>query len=178
MSPRLPKRTVLAVALATAALLVAAAPLATAAPATQLRAGVPACKSSNLVVWILNGAGSGTAGSFYYKLEITNLTRQTCTLRGYPKAFPVGLSGKRVGPSASREPGKQRTVTLGPRESAKATLRMADPGAFSPSECHAVLAAGLRVTAPGGTTSQFVPFPSETCSRQPTQSVISVGPFS
>ena len=32
----------------------------------------------------LNPEGSGTAGSFYYKLEFVNLSGRTCTLAGYP----------------------------------------------------------------------------------------------
>jgi hypothetical protein len=179
MIARLPKPALLVAALAAAALLVTAAPLATAAPASRpLAATAPACKTSQLVIWIFNG--EGTAGSFYYQLNFTNLSDSTCTLRGYPKAFAVDLQGKRVGPNASHEAGKAKTVTLRGGESVTVAskLRLVDPGVFSPAECHPTVVAGIRVTPPGQSASKVVPFPSETCAREPSESAISVGPVS
>jgi hypothetical protein len=171
------KRTAVAVALAAAALLVAAAPLASAAPpATQSRAAAPACKTSQLVIWIFNGQGA--AGSFYYELNFTNLGGSTCTMRGFPKVFGVDLQGKRVGLDFAHEPGKQKLVTLpgGGSETATATLRVVEAGNFSPAECHPTKIAGVRVVPPGQSASKVVPFPSETCAQEPTESAASVGP--
>lgn len=177
MIARLPKPALLAVALAAFAVLVAAAPLATAAPASRpLAATAPPCKTSQLVIWIFNGQGA--AGSFYYELNFTNLSGSTCTMRGYPKAFGVDLQGKRVGLDFAHEQGKQKLVTLrgGGSETATATLRVVDPGAFSPAECHPTKIAGVRVVPPGQSASKVVPFPSETCAQEPTESAASVGP--
>jgi hypothetical protein len=177
MLARVPKPAFLGAAFAAAALLVAAAPLASAAPpAAQSRAAAPACKTSQLVIWLFNG--QGTAGSFFYELNFTNLSNSTCTMRGYPKAFGVDLQGKRVGLDFADETGKQKLVTLpgGGSETATATLRLVDPGAFSSAECHPTKIAGIRVTPPGQSASKVVPFPSETCAREPTESAASVGP--
>jgi hypothetical protein len=172
-----PKGALLAAALAAIALLVAAAPLASASPpATSSRAAAPPCKTSQLVIWIFNGQGA--AGSFYYELNFTNLSNATCTLRGYPKAFGVDLGGKRVGPNFAHEPGKQKLVILrgGGSETATATLRVVEAGNFSPAECHPTKIAGVRVVPPGQSASKIVPFPSETCAREPAESAASVGP--
>jgi hypothetical protein len=177
MISRLPQRTVLAAALALAALLVAAAPLAAAASsAAPRRATAPPCKTSQLVIWI--SEAQGTAGSFFYKLNFTNLSEGTCTLRGYPKAHAVDLQGKRIGANATHERAKAKTVTLrgGERETESANLRIVDPGAFSPSECDPTVTAGIRVSPPGQSASKIVPFPSETCAEQPSQSAFGVGP--
>ena len=102
-----PKRTVLAAALAVAALLVAVAPMASASsPASASRASAPLCKTSQLVIWI--SEPEGTAGSFFYNLNFTNLSETTCTLRGYPKAHAVDLQGKRIGANATHEPARRR----------------------------------------------------------------------
>jgi hypothetical protein len=175
---RLSRGILVAAVFAALAPLVAAAPLATASPpATQSRAAAPPCKTSQLVIWI--SEGQGTAGSFFYELNFTNLSSSTCMLRGYPRAFAVDLGGKRVGPDASHEPGKQKTVTLrgGERVTATAKLRQVDPGAFSPAECHPTVVAGIRVTPPGQSASKVVPFPSETCAREPSESATGVGPI-
>jgi hypothetical protein len=176
MLARVPKPAFLAAAFAAAALLVAAAPLASAAPATQSRATAPPCKTSQLVIWLFNGQGA--AGSFFYELNFTNQGGSTCSMRGYPKAFGVDLQGKRVGLDFAHETGKQKLITLrgGGSETATAKLRLVDPGAFSPAECHPTKIAGIRVVPPGQSASKVVPFPSETCAQEPTESAASVGP--
>ena len=69
--------------LAGAAVACAALLTAVAAPAPAGAARAPRCATSGLVVW-LDTQGDGAAGSIYYKLELTNLSRHTCTLLGYP----------------------------------------------------------------------------------------------
>ncbi len=180
---RLPRGTRLAAALAAAALLLAAAQATAAPPAAQSRAGAPPCKTSQLVIWIFNGQGA--AGSFYYELNFTNLSGSTCTMRGYPKVFGVDLQGKRVGLNFAHAPGKQKLVTLsgggalaGPQapDTVTAKLQIVEAGNFPPARCHPTEIAGVRVVPPGQSASKVVPFPSETCAREPGESVASVGP--
>lgn len=179
MISSLPKRTVLAAALAVAALLVATAPLASAAPSSAARAASPpACKSSGLVSWLANPNGSGAAGSVYYKLNFTNLSGQTCTVEGFPVVVAVNLAGKKLGTAAGRETGKSpKPVKLRDGETASATLRVVSPGVFSPSECHPFTAAGVGVTPPEQTGRRVVPFPIETCAKQPSEPALTVGPI-
>jgi hypothetical protein len=160
-----------------AALLAPAAPAASASSAMSRRATVSSspCSTSGLVIWLANGFGNGTAGSVYYKLEITNLSGRACTLEGFPGVVAVDLSGRRLGAKAQPEPGKRpRLAKLVKGASATVQLRIVEAGAISPSVCRPAMAAGLRVSPPGQTSSRLVPLPFEACSRG--SSVLSVGP--
>ena len=168
------KRPIL-LALAAATALAAALPLASAAAGpTAAAAATAPCKTSGLVIWSNNGAGGGTAGSVFYKIRFTNLSGSACTLAGYPKVSAVNLSGKRIGSAAQHEVGQIKPVKLPNGATATAQLRVVDPGNFSPTSCHQVTAAGLRVTPPGQSASKLIPLPLATCALAP-QSTLSVG---
>jgi hypothetical protein len=175
---RLPSRRLIVAALASAAALVAAIPLASASGAAgphAVAASSPPCKTSGLVIWSNNGAGGGTAGSIFFKVRFTNLSGHACTLTGYPKVSAVNLAGKRIGSPAQQEAGqKPKPRKLAKGATATALLRVVDPGNFSPSVCHEVTAAGLRVTPPGQSHSKLIPLPFATCSRA-GQKTLSVG---
>ena len=127
-------------------------------------APAPRCKTAGLVMW-LNPEGSGTAGSFYYKLEFVNLSGSICTLAGYPGVSAVSLSGRQIGASAKREvTGRPHTVTLAPEGEATALVHVVNVGAL-PSSCRPTAAAGFRVYPPGETVSKVVPYPFRTCSN-------------
>jgi Domain of unknown function (DUF4232) len=147
--------------------------LVPAAPAASAHAAAtPRCKTAGLVMW-LNAEGSGTAGSFYYKLEFVNLSGRTCTLAGYPGVSAVNLSGRQIGASAKREvTGRPRTVTLAPEGEATAIVRVVDVGAL-PASCRPATAAGFRVYPPGESASNVVPYPFRTCAN-PRERAISV----
>jgi hypothetical protein len=156
-----------AIALTAAAVLASAATVAAGASlaATGRASAAPRCSTSRLVIW-LDTAGNGTAGSIYYKLHLTNLSRHSCTVRGYPGVSAVNLAGRQLGRSAMRETvQKPGVVTLAPGATATAVLRIVDAGNFSAASCHEVTAAGLRVYPPGQTASKLVPFPFKACSR-------------
>lgn len=144
-----------------------------AAPTANARtAAPPRCKTAGLVMW-LNPEGSGTAGSFYYKLEFVNLSGSICTLAGYPGISAVSLRGRQIGASAKREvTGRPRTVTLAPEGQATAIVHIVDVGAL-PSSCRSTAAAGFRVYPPGESASKVVPYPFRTCSNT-RKSAISV----
>lgn len=127
--------------------------------------GSPRCTTSGLVIW-LNTTANGAAGSSFYSLYFTNLSRRACSLKGYPGVSAIDLSGRRLGRSAGREAGQApAAVMLAPGATARAVLRIVDAANFSASACHEVTAAGLRVYAPGERRSKVVPFPFKTCSR-------------
>jgi hypothetical protein len=136
-----------------------------AAPTANARtAAAPRCKTAGLVMW-LNPEGSGTAGSFYYKLEFVNLSGRTCTLAGYPGVSAVSLSGHQIGASAKQEvTGRPRTVTLPSGGEATALVRVVDVGVL-PSSCRPTAAAGFRVHPPGESASKVVPYPFRTCAN-------------
>lgn len=144
---------------AIAALLVLVAPSAGASSA-------PPCKTSGTDIWFEPDIGGGTAGSVFYRFQLTNLSGHRCTLKGYPKVFAANLAGHRFGSAAAHEAtGAPHTVSLAVGESASALVRVVEAGNFSPSDCNPRMAAGFRVSPPGQTASRFVPFPFEACAK-------------
>jgi hypothetical protein len=172
MTARLPPTPGAALGIAALACGIAlAAAVALVPSAAAVASGAPRCKTSGLVIWLDDEPGGGTAGSIYYKLELTNLSGRTCTLSGYPGVSAVGLRGRPLGGGAARETDRKPrlvtlaggTPTLADGTTATAVLRILDAGAIS--GCRPVIAAGLRVHPPGQTTAKVVPFPFEACSR-------------
>ena len=136
-----------------------------------------ACATSGLVVW-LNTTSNGAAGSFYYTLELTNLSGAGCTLSGYPGVSAVSLDGTRIGSAATRTPGGLASaVALAKGATATVTLRITDVLNFPASTCKPTTAAGLRVYPPGQTASRIVPGPFRACSRTGTI-FMNIGPAS
>jgi hypothetical protein len=161
-SAQLTCASMLALLVSVATLLATTAPVAPAASARA--ASTPRCATSELVMWV-NAEGSGTAGSFYYKIEFANLSGRTCTLAGYPGVSAVNLRGRQIGSPAGREvTQKPRVVTLAPEAQTTAIVRVIDVGAL-PASCRPATAAGFRIHPPGQGTSKLVPFPFRTCSK-------------
>jgi hypothetical protein len=138
---------------------------------------VPACTTSNLVVW-LNTVGNGAAGSSYYNLNFTNLSGHTCTLQGYPGVSGVSLTNHQVGSSAARSNAiGASTITLTSARSAKGLessssrntatviLQITEVENYPVASCSQISAAGLRVYPPGQTASKVISFPFAACAK-------------
>ncbi|HEX3362600.1 MAG TPA: DUF4232 domain-containing protein [Solirubrobacterales bacterium] len=123
------------------------------------------CSPANLVVWAGPQAGGGTAGGFGYEIKFTNLGKGTCTLAGFPGVRAVDLKGKRIGAAATHGPGKVKQIVLAPKQSAMATLQIADALNFPKAKCAPTMAAGLRVALPGGSGAKIAPVAFETCAK-------------
>jgi hypothetical protein len=136
-------------------------------------ASPPRCTTAGLDVW-LDSEGSGAAGTIFYSLEFTNLSGHACTLTGFPGVSAVSLTGAQLGSAARRapiHPAKVVTLAAGSAnnmagDTASVLLGIVEAGNYSPSACHPVTAAGLRVYPPGQTTSEVVNYPFEACARQ------------
>jgi hypothetical protein len=132
---------------------------------TAAAASVPACATSGLVIWLYTPPGNGAAGSTYYDVEFTNLSKHSCTLLGYPGVSAVNLASHQLGTSAARNNAfKPALVTLSRGASAIAVLQITDTGALPGPSCRPTTAAGLRVYPPSQTSSKVVPFPFQACS--------------
>jgi uncharacterized protein DUF4232 len=146
---------------ATAALVIAFA----ASAHSSVAATTPRCATAGLVVW-LGTAADHAAGSSYYKLGFTNLSGHTCTLHGFAGVSATSLAGHQLGRAAARShTGTPRQIRLSSNATAVAVLQLVDVHNFSPSACHPVVAAALRVYPPNQTVSKLVPFPFSACSR-------------
>jgi len=150
-------------AIALAAPVSAARPAAPALAARHAASAIPPCQTPGLVEW-LNTNGSGAAGSTFYKMYFTNLSGRACTLNGFPFLYAVGLAGHQVGRRASfmHHP-RPRLVVIGNGKTATALLQIVDVLNYSPSLCHPVWAAGLKVFPPNQTRAKIIPFPFRAC---------------
>jgi Protein of unknown function (DUF4232) len=149
---------------------------ATGLASASARSAIARCRTSGLDIWLNNEGGGGTAGSVFYKLELTNLSGRACSLEGYPRVTAVSLGGGQIGKAASRESSvAPRLVTLAVGRSAVAVVRVVDTGAL-PKACRARIAAGFRVYPPGQNRSRVVPFPFMACAHGANLAVRSVQP--
>ena len=129
-------------------------------------AAVRACTASDLGAWVAVTQGNGAAGSIFYPLQFTNLSRHACAMRGFPGGSAVDRNGHQLGSPARRNPQHTpHTVTLAPGASAKAVLQITEAANFPNATCRRTTAAGLRVYPPNQTASKIVPFPFQACSR-------------
>jgi hypothetical protein len=158
------QRRVLAAAVGCAAILLPATALA--APghgAATAATATPACKTSQLSVW-MGIPGDSASGSSFFQLEMSNISSKTCTLFGFPGVSAVGLGGVQLGSAATRDHGDAtKLVTLHRGDTAHAVLRIVDAGFFPPSSCHPKNAIGLKVFPPNTTSADTVGFKFKAC---------------
>jgi Protein of unknown function (DUF4232) len=146
--------------------LVAAVLFAAALIASPVAEGAPVkpCASSGLVVWVGLEEGGATAGSVFYRIELTNLSGHTCTVSGFPEVSAVNLQGQTIGAAAGHTAGQQtKTIKLAPDHAARASLQIVEALNFPAAKCNLTWAAGLRIGVPGGAGSKIAPLAFETC---------------
>jgi hypothetical protein len=149
LSSHLARRVAAATAVAGAAILIPAVALAAPGRAAAPQASAPGCTASQVQPW-LGLPGSGTAGSTFYQLEISNVSKSTCTLRGFPGVSAQAADGRQFGSPAGRDfSGPVRLVTLAPGATSHVELQVTDVGVFSPAQCGQTISQSLRVFAPG-----------------------------
>ena len=139
-----------------------AADTAPAAPAA-----VRACTASDLGAWVAVTQGNGAAGSIFYPLQFTNLSRHACAMRGFPGVSAIDRNGRQLGSPASWDHAlPARTVVLAPGATAHSILRWSDaPVATSPG-CHPVSSPfELRIYPPGQYRATYAAFGLKACSH-------------
>jgi Protein of unknown function (DUF4232) len=167
LSTRLSRRLVAGVGIASAAVLLPTAALASSAGTSAAsRAAVAGCTSVNTRVWY-GLPFEGTAGHFFYQLQFSNIGHSTCSFFGYPGVSTLDANGHQVGLPATHS-GSRLTVTLAPGATGHVVLEVTDAGAVC---AHPVKTVTLRVFPPNQFHAQLVPFPSQAC---PGKSVLHV----
>jgi hypothetical protein len=146
-------------------------------PLAGATTGAPRCTTGDLVVW-LDTMGNGAAGSSYYNLEFTNVSRHACSMSGYPGVSAVNVAGSQIGSAAghnAEHPAALITLSSaaasgGPGgfaspNTATVILAISDAGNYSNSACGRVISSGLRVYPPDQTASKIIPYPFVTCAK-------------
>lgn len=128
----------------------------------------PACATADLSGVVNTSQGGAAAGSTYYPLNLTNTSKASCFLFGYPGvSFVTGPSGSQIGEPASRNPAvAPRTVILTPGGTAHVTVQVVDALNYSNSDCKPVTAHWLKVFPPGQFTALYIKFTATTCSAK------------
>jgi Domain of unknown function (DUF4232) len=145
----------------------AASSSGTVLTADTARAVVPACTAGDLGAWVAVDQGNGAAGSIYYPLQFTNLSRHACAMRGFPGVSAIDRNGHQLGSPASWDHViPVRTVVLAPGATAHTILRYSDATVTTAPGCHPVFSTfELRVYPPGQYGATHAAFGLEACSH-------------
>ena len=113
------------------------------------------------------GSADGAAGSVYYPLQFTNLSRHACAMRGFPGVSAVDRNLHQLGSPAGRaHVVPVRTVVLAPGRTAHAILRYGDVTVSTAPGCHPTFRTfELRVYPPGQYHATYAAFDFEVCSH-------------
>jgi Domain of unknown function (DUF4232) len=143
-------------------------PAAPASASATPSASVAACATTDLNGTVVLGQGGAAAGSTYYPLNLTNNSKSSCSLFGYPGvSFVTGPSGSQIGQPATRNPAiTPSTVVLSPGQTAHVTIQVVDALNYSKSACQPVKAHWLKIFPPGQFSALYVKFTALTCSAK------------
>ncbi|MHB1475881.1 MAG: DUF4232 domain-containing protein [Dermatophilaceae bacterium] len=148
----------------------------TTAPTTRAQVTTPAtparpgrCVSSGLRASL--GQSRGAAGTSYVALLLTNQSRVTCTLDGYPGvSFIAGTDAHQIGATAQRDRRVGAApVTLVPGATVHVTVEVANYGNYDQQACQPARATGYRIFPPGSTGSLLISAPQTVCSKPGVQ---------
>ena len=130
-------------------------------------AAVRACTADDLGAWVAMSQLNGTAGSSYYPLQFTNLSRHACAMRGFAGVSAVDRNLHQLGSPAGRDRViPVRTVVLAPGATAHAILRYGDVAVATSPGCHPTARTfELRVYPPGQYHATYAAFDFEVCSH-------------
>jgi Protein of unknown function (DUF4232) len=141
---------------------------ASASASAPPSASASACATTDLNGVVVLGQGGAAAGSTYFPLNLTNNSKSSCSLFGYPGvSFVTGPSGSQIGQPATRNPAvTPSTVVLSPGQTAHVTLQVVDALNYSKSACQPVKAHWLKIFPPGQFSALYVKFTALTCSAK------------
>jgi Protein of unknown function (DUF4232) len=141
-----------------------AAQASAAAPAAASAApAIPRCHAGQTLIWLGLGLGGGTAGTIFYPLEFTNISKHTCTLSGYPSVAALRKSGRQIGKWSRRLSAHHGLVTLRPGWTAHAALGIVEAGNVCSKP---VTASWLKVHAPHQARATQLPFQFQACAHK------------
>jgi hypothetical protein len=113
------------------------------------------------------GGGDAGAGNLYRYLVVTNHSKTTCHVAGFPGLSMLDAKGKQIGAPATREPVGYLPVVLRPGESASDTIHTVNQqGTCLPTSTE------LRIYPPGSKASLVFPGEVTNCDDQ-----FSITPF-
>lgn len=138
-----------------------AAPAKSAAPS----AVIPRCQPGQLYVWVSPNSAEGTAGTTYFHLDFTNISRSECHLYAWPGVSATNANGKQLGVPAIRNADvPARYVNILSGGTAHSNLGYVDVQVTP--QCKMATAMYLKVYPPGSTGSRNAFFPLRACTNK------------
>jgi hypothetical protein len=138
---------------------------ASASPTTPAvkAALLPVCTAGDLAVWVNLSDVQGAAGTWYYPLEFTNTSNQTCRTWGWPGVSATNASGHQFGDAAQRlSLYTPQWVNIGPGATAHALFSYGS-AEVSTSGCKPASASLIKVFAPNQRTPDYGFFSVPVC---------------
>jgi hypothetical protein len=130
-------------------------------------AAIPRCTAASLGAWIAVDQGNGAAGTIYYPLEFTNLSKHACSMHGYPGVSAIDRNGHQLGrPAGWGSRVAARTVVLAPGATAHTILQYSDATVTTAPGCDPVFTTfELRIYPPDQYHATHAAFDLEVCSH-------------
>jgi len=174
--PKTARRAAAVIAAASAAGLIAAsAAVAASSSGAVLTANttpaapvaIRACTADDLGAWVAVSQSDGAAGTIFFPLQFTNLSRHACAMRGFPGVSAVDRNLHQLGSPASRDHViPVRTVVLAPGATAHTILGYGDVEVTTAPGCHPTFRTfELRIYPPGQYRPTYAAFDLEVCSH-------------
>ena len=128
---------------------------------------IRACTADDLGAWVAVSQSDGAAGTIFFPLQFTNLSRHACAMRGFAGVSAVDRNLHQLGSPAGRaHVVPVRTVVLAPGRTAHAVLRYGDVMVSTAPGCHPTLRTfELRVYPPGQHHATYAAFDFAVCSH-------------
>ena len=128
---------------------------------------MPSCTAADLGAWVAVDQGNGAAGSIYYPLQFTNLSRHACAMRGFPGVSAIDRNGHQLGsPAGWDRVVPARTVVLAAGRDGTHDPAVQRRQVTTAPGCHPVFTAfELRVYPPGQYSATYAAFGLEACSH-------------
>ena len=112
-------------------------------------------ESSQLAAWVNADSGDATAGTTFYHLDLTNTSRRTCWVSGWPGVAAANWAGGQLGvPAVRRADVRARIVNIPPGGTAHSTLGYVDVQVTK--QCKPAAATYLKVFPPEDKTPHLV----------------------
>lgn len=132
----------------------------------------PMCATSQLSAAL--GGGDAGAGQVYRYLVITNSSRTTCHLTGFPGLSLLDASGRQIGAAATYDHLAYTPVVLAPGASASDTIHTVNRQTNNPGECLAA-STSLRIYPPGNRDALVIPGTVTNCDSTLTVTPLTSG---
>ena len=125
--------------------------------------GRQACHRADLEVRA--GKIEGAAGSTFRRINFVNTGSSACTIQGWPRVAFRNAGGHLIGRPARHDGGPAHLVSIPAGERARSTVRVPNPGNFTPAVCGPRHAEEIRVTPPHRSFSVRLAWSIDVCSK-------------